>query len=343
MDRMMLPVALKLEHRFQRGVMKSQLLRTLVVAAAAFASPAFAQDFPNRAVKIVVPYPAGGGVDGMARAIADRLTKAWGQPVVIENKGGAATMIGGEAVARSAPDGYTMLLTSDSSITSNPFLFKTMSYDPAKELAPVTQLIDLHQMVVVHPTVPVSSLKELVAYGKANPAALNYGSYGNGSQPHLLFETLKAQTGVPILQVPFRGIAPAITATLANDVQMTLGGAATTGAYTNAGKLKALAIGRPQRLKSFPDVPTLAESGFPDADPRSWFGVFVPAGTPKDIVKKLSSDIAIILKEPEFRERYVDSNGYTGIGSTPEEFATFLANDLTYKRSMIERAGIKPE
>ena len=326
-----------------RSVIRFFLPCVLVAATAAFALPALAQDFPTRAVKIVVPYPAGGGVDGMARAIADRLTTDWGQPVVIENKGGAATMIGGEAVARSAPDGYTLLLTSDSSITSNPFLFKTMSYDPAKELAPITQLIDLHQMVVVHPTVPVSSLKELVAYGKANPTALNYGSYGNGSQPHLLFETLKAQTGVPILQVPFRGIAPAITATLANDVQMTLGGAATTGAYTNAGKLKALAIGRPERLKSFADVPTLAESGFPDADPRSWFGVFAPAGTPKDVVKKLSSEIATVLKEPEFRERYVDSNGYTGIGSTPEEFAAFLASDLTYKRIMIERAGIKPE
>ncbi len=252
-------------------------------------------------------------------------------------------MIGGESVARSAPDGYTVLLTSDSSITSNPFLFEKMPYDPVKELAPVTQLIDLHQMVVVHPSVPVKSLQELVMYAKANPRTLNYGSYGNGSQPNLLFETLKAKTGAHILQVPFRGIAPAITATLSNDVQMTLGGPATTGAYINAGELRALAVGDKERLKSFPDVQTLAEAGFPDADPRSWFGVFAPVGTPHDIVSKISRDLAAIIEEPEFKERYVDSYGYTGVASTPEEFVVFINNDLAYKHKMIEKAGIKPE
>ncbi|MGN6459601.1 MAG: Bug family tripartite tricarboxylate transporter substrate binding protein [Pseudolabrys sp.] len=311
--------------------------------AVMMAQPVAAQDFPTRAVKIVVPYPAGGGVDGLARALTDRLGKIWNQTVIVENKGGAATMIGGETVVRSAPDGYTLLLTSDSSITSNPFLFKKMNYDPVKDLAPVTQLIDLHQMVVVHPSVPANSLQELVAYAKANPDKLNYGSYGNGSQPNLLFETIRAKTGARIQQVPFRGIAPAITATLANDVQMTLGGAATTGAYTEAGKLKALAIGRKQRLASFPNVPTLAEAGFPDADPRSWFGVFAPAGTPLAILNKISADIKKVLNEPEFRQRFIDGVGYTGVGSTPDEFAAFIKDDLAYKKNMIEKAGIQAE
>jgi tripartite-type tricarboxylate transporter receptor subunit TctC len=318
------------------------LIFFLVLETAAW-RPALAQEFPQRLLKIVVPYPAGGGVDGMARAIADRLSKIWHQSVIVENKSGAATMIGGESVARSAPDGYTLLLTSDSSITSNPFLFNKMPYDPMQDLAPVTQLIDLHQMAVVHPAVPVKSLQELVVYAKANPRTLNYGSYGNGSQPSLLFETLKAKTGAEIMQVPFRGIAPAIVATLSNDVQMTLGGPATTGAYVNAGKLRALAVGDKDRLKSFPEVQTLAEAGFPDADPRSWFGVFAPAGTPHDTVSRISRSIAAVFKEPEFKERYVDSNGYTGIASTPEEFAVFIKDDLAYKRNMIERAGIKPE
>lgn len=313
------------------------------LAAVMMVQPASAQDFPTRAVKIVVPYPAGGGVDGLARALTDRLGKIWNQTVIIENKGGAATMIGGESVARSAPDGYTLFLTSDSSITSNPFLFKKMTYDPIKELAPVTQLIDLHQMVVVHPSVPVNSLQELVAYAKANPDKLNYGSYGNGSQPHLLFGTIQAKTGARIQQVPFRGIAPAITATLANDVQMTLGGAATTGAHTQAGKLKALAIGRKERLESFPNVPTLAEAGFGDADPRSWFGVFAPVGTPLAILSKISADIKKVLSEPEFRQRFIDGVGYTGIGSTPDEFAAFIKDDLAYKKNMIEKAGIQAE
>lgn len=313
------------------------------LAAVMTVQAASAQDFPTRAVKIVVPYPAGGGVDGLARALTDRLGKIWNQTVIIENKGGAATMIGGESVARSAPDGYTLFLTSDSSITSNPFLFKKMTYDPIKELAPVTQLIDLHQMVVVHPSVPVNSLQELVAYAKANPDKLNYGSYGNGSQPHLLFGTIQAKTGARIQQVPFRGIAPAITATLANDVQMTLGGAATTGAHTQAGKLKALAIGRKERLASFPNVPTLAEAGFGDADPRSWFGVFAPVGTPPAILSKISADIKKVLSEPEFRQRFIDGVGYTGIGSTPDEFAAFIKDDLAYKKNMIEKAGIQAE
>lgn len=313
------------------------------LAAVMMVQAASAQDFPTRAVKILVPYPAGGGVDGLARALTDRLGKIWNQTVIIENKGGAATMIGGESVARSAPDGYTLFLTSDSSITSNPFLFKKMTYDPIKELAPVTQLIDLHQMVVVHPSVPVNSLQELVAYAKANPDKLNYGSYGNGSQPHLLFGTIQAKTGARIQQVPFRGIAPAITATLANDVQMTLGGAATTGAHTQAGKLKALAIGRKERLASFPNVPTLAEAGFGDADPRSWFGVFAPVGTPPAILSKISADIKKVLSEPEFRQRFIDGVGYTGIGSTPDEFAAFIKDDLAYKKNMIEKAGIQAE
>jgi tripartite-type tricarboxylate transporter receptor subunit TctC len=316
---------------------------TILGLAVAILQPAAAQDFPDHAVKIVVPYPPGGGVDGLARAVADRLTRMWSQSVIIVNKSGAATMIGGESVAHAPPDGYTLLLTSDSSITSNPFLFLSMPYDPVKELTPVTQLIDLHQMVVVHPSVPVNSMQELVAYAKANPGKLNYGSYGNGSQPNLLFETLHAQTGAQIMQIPFRGIAPAITATLGNEVQMTLGGEATTGAYTNAGKLKALAIGSNERLKSFPDVQTLAEAGFPDADPRSWFGVFAPAGTPPDVVVKISHDIATLLREPEFKERFIDSIGYTGVGSSAEEFTAFIKSDLVYKKNMIEKAGIKAE
>lgn len=311
--------------------------------AVMMAQPAAAQDFPTRAVKIVVPYPAGGGVDGLARALTDRLGKIWNQTVIVENKGGAATMIGGESVVRSAPDGYTLLLTSDSSITSNPFLFKKMNYDPVKQLAPVTQLIDLHQMVVVNPSVPVNSLQELVTYAKAHPDKLNYGSYGNGSQPNLLFETIRAKTGARIQQVPFRGIAPAITATLANDVQMTLGGAATTGAHIQAGKLKALAIGRKQRLASFPNIPTLAEAGFGDADPRSWFGVFAPAGTPPAVLNKISADIKKVLNEPEFKQRFIDGVGYTGVGSTPDEFAAFIKDDLAYKKNMIEKAGIQAE
>ncbi len=313
------------------------------LAALVSTAPADAQDFPAQPVKIVVPYPPGGGVDGLARPIAERLSQTWGKPVIVENKPGASTIIGAEFVVKSAADGYTLLFTSDSTITSNPHLFKKLTYDPMKDLAPVTQLIDLHQMVVVHPSVAASSLKELVALAKADPKALNYASYGNGSQPHLLFEMLKKETGISIVQVPFKGIAPALTAVVAGETQMTLGGAATSAGHMKAGRLKALAISRPTRLPSHPDVATLAEAGFPGIDPRSWFGMFAPARTPAAILGKIQKATAAILEQPDFKARYVDGPGYTGKGQSPEAFARFVAEDMAYKKRLISVTGIKAE
>lgn len=320
-----------------------RLVSILLLAAVALPQRVTASSFPDRLVRIVVPYPPGGGVDSLARAFADRLSKAWKQPVIVENKPGASTMIGGDTVVRSAQDGYTLFLTSDSSITSNPFLFKKLLFDPIKDLEPVTQLVDLQQMVVVHPSVQVNTLQELVELAKKNPDKYNYGSYGKGSQPNLFFEMLKAKTGAEIVHVPFRGVSPAITATLSNEVQMTLGGASTTGQYTEAGKMKALAIGGKERLKAFPNLPTLAEAGFGDADPRSWYGLFAPPGTPADIVKKIQRDVADVLNEPEFKERYVDTAGYTVVASAPDSFAAFIKKDLEYKHTLIDTAKIEPE
>ncbi len=315
----------------------------LLLLAAAMPFAANAQDFPSRVVRIVVPYPAGGGVDGLARQLADRLSKLWQQPVIVENKPGASTTVGGELVARAPADGYALLLTSNSSITSNPFLFKTSNLDPVSDLKPVTQLIDLHQMVVVHPSVAANTMQELVTLAKQKPTTLNYGSYGNGSQPHLLFEMLRAKTGVQIMQVPYRGIAPAITATVAGDVQMTLGGPSTTGALTEAGQLKALAIGRSERVAAFPNVPTLKEAGFADIDPRSWFGLFAPKDTPDTIVDTIQRDVATVFADPEFRGPFIEKVGYTAVASTPAAFRDFIASDLEYKKHMISTAGIKPE
>ena len=321
-----------------------KVFRALAVAVfALLVVPAGAQAFPSGTVRLVVPYPAGGGVDGMARPIAERLTRLWGQPVVIENKAGGSTIIGTDAVAKSAPDGLTLLFTSDSSITSNPHLFANLPFDPVKDLVPVTQLIDLHQMVVVHPSVGANTMQELVTLAKAKPGQLNYGSYGAGSQPNLLFESLRVQTGARIAHIPYKGIAPAIAATLAGEVQMTLGGAATTGGHTQAGRMKALAIGRSQRLPQYPSVPTLREAGFPDVDPRSWFGIFAPRGTPRGIVEKIRNDVVRVITEPDFDAREITGKGYTAVGSTPDEFARFIQADLDYKGKMIKSAGIKVE
>ncbi|MBM3518557.1 MAG: tripartite tricarboxylate transporter substrate binding protein, partial [Alphaproteobacteria bacterium] len=208
-------------------------IRLIVVLC--IAGAAHAQEFPNKPIRVVVPYPPGGGVDGLARPLADRLSKRWGQTVLVDNKAGAATQIGGDFVAKAAPDGYTLLLTTDQTITSNPHLYATMPFDPMKDLAPVTQLIDLHQMVVAHPSVTANTMQELVALARARPGSLNYGSYGSGSQPHLLFEALKAQTRVQIAHIPYKGIAPALTAAIAGEVQLTLGGAGTTRGHFQTG------------------------------------------------------------------------------------------------------------
>lgn len=314
----------------------------VAITGACWVAPASAQDFPTRLVRIVVPYPAGGGVDGMARALGEGLSQIWKQPVIVENKPGASTMIGGEFVARAEPDGYTLFLTSDSSITSNPFLFPNAKFDPVKDLAPITQLIELNQLVVLHPSVQANSLKELVALSKEKKGALNYGSYGVGSQPHLLFEMLRAQAGAQIMQIPYRGIAPAITAALAGDVQMTLGGWSVTAGHIQSGNLKAIAIAKKQRQKELPDVPTLKEAGFPDIDPQSWFGLFATAGTPKPVIEKIQKDTATVFAQPEFQKR-LQALAFEPVVSSPADFAKFIAGDLTYKGKLIAATGIKAE
>jgi tripartite-type tricarboxylate transporter receptor subunit TctC len=325
--------------------MRGRLLSNLILGLAGLclAAPAPAQDFPIKPVHIIVPYPAGGGVDGLARPLAEELSKMWGQPVLVENKPGASTMIGGDYVAKAPADGYRLFFTSDSSITSNPHLYKNMSFDPVKDLAPVTQLIDLHQMVVVHPSVSANTMQELVALAKAKPDTLNYGSYGSGSQPNLVFEALKSETGIKMTHVPYKGIAPALTATISGEVQMTLGGAGTSTGYISAGKLKPLAIARKERLKLYPDVPTLRESGFPGIDPQSWFGMFAPAGTPRATVDKIQKAVAAVFAKPDFDEKHVTGKGYTGVANAPGEFADFIKSDLAYKARLIEISGAKAE
>ena len=302
-----------------------------------------AQGFPSQPVKIVVPYPPGGGVDGLARPLAEALAQSWGKPVLVDNKPGASTIIGTEAVVKSAADGHTLLLTSDSTITSNPHLFKTLSYDPLKDLVPVTQLINLVQLVVVHPSVSAGSMQALVAEAKEKSNGLNYASYGVGSQPHLLFEMLKKETGISIEQIPFKGIAPAITAVVAGETQMTLAGASLVGGHMKVGKLKALAVASAVRPAAHPDVPTLREAGFPDIDPKSWFGVFAPAGTPPAVVEKVQAAIAAVFALPEFRARYIEGAGNAGVAKSAADFAAFIADDMAYKKRLITVTGITAE
>ena len=315
------------------------LASALLLPKLARAQPAF----PARPVRIVVPFPPGGGLDALARALAEELARAWGQPVVVENRPGGATVPGTDAVAKAAPDGHTLLLTADNSITGNPNLIRALPHDPVRDLAPVTWLVDVHQMVLVHPSVPARDMAGLVAAARAAPGSLNFGSYGTASQPHLLFGALAAREGLTLTHVPYRGLTPALVATLANEVQMTLAGVASARQHIEAGTIRALAVGRPTRLPQLPDVPTLAEAGLDEIDPRTWFGVLAPAATPAPTIRRIRDDIAAAMALPAVRDRHLTPNGYTVHASTPEAFGAMIARDLAVKRELIRRAGITPD
>jgi tripartite-type tricarboxylate transporter receptor subunit TctC len=316
---------------------RSLLAATLAAPAlAARAQPAW----PDRSVRIVVPFPPGGGLDALARALAAELSPRWGQSVVVDNRPGGSTVPGTDIVAKAVPDGHTLLMTADNSITSNPHVIRGLPHDPRKDLAPVTHLVDVHQMVLVHPSVAATDMAGLVAAARANPGKLNFGSYGTASQPHLLFGALMAATGIEIVQVPYRGLTPAVLATIAGEVQMTLAGVASAREHIAAGTLRALAVGRPTRLPQLPEVPTLAEAGFPQIDPRTWFGVLAPAGTPEALRVRIADDIRAAMAAPAVADRHLTPNGYTVHASSPEAFAAFIAADDAYKAELIRIAGI---
>ncbi len=304
---------------------------------------ALAQTYPSKPIRIVVPYPAGGGIDIMSRLIAQRLAQRFSQSVVVENKPGAGTIVAAESVARAAPDGHTLLITTDATITINPYLYAKLPYDAVKDFAPVSQLVLLNQLLLAHPALPVSNLKELIAHAKANPGKLNYASYGVGSQPHLAMEILKSQTGSDIVHVPYKGIPQAVPAAIAGEVQLTFSGAASSQAHIRAGRLKALAIGGAARLPLLPDVPTFAESGFPEVPANAWFGLFAPAGTPREVITLLHGEVVRLLKEPEFVQKEIAAKGYELVASSPEEFAAFLVGDAKRNAQAVKISGARAE
>ena len=302
-----------------------------------------AQAYPSKPIRIVVPYGAGGGIDVISRLVGERLSQRLGQPVLIENRPGGGTLLGAEQVAKSAPDGYTLMVTTDSTMTINQHIYAKLPYDPVKDFVPITQLVFLNQLLLQNPAVPANNLKELIAYAKANPGKLNYGSYGSGSQPHLAMEILKSQAGLYIVHVPYRGLTQTVPATIAGDVQLTFSGAASSLAFIKSGRLKALAVGGKTRLALLPDVPTFTESGFPDVPANAWFGLFAPAATPRDIVMKLHAEVVRILRDPEFVQKELIAKGYELIASTPEEFTAFLADDSVRNARAVKISGAKAE
>jgi tripartite-type tricarboxylate transporter receptor subunit TctC len=323
--------------------MRRTLLSVIALVTLAMTNQAVAQEFPNKVVRIVMPYPAGGVPDIMARQFAQRLTTTWGQSVIVENKPGAGTIVGTQFVARSAPDGHTILFTTDPTMTVNKFLYKNLPYDPDKDFIPVTQLLEFHQVLMAHPSVPASSLRELIVYAKANPGKLSYASYGVGSQAHIAGELLKNAAAVDITHVPYKGFGDAGPAMLRGEVSFTFGAATTAGPLMAAGRIKGLAIGGDKRSPVLPDVPTFAELGYPEVVAPVWFGVFVPAGTPAHVVDRINRDFVAIINDPEYRKKEVLGRGYEPIGSSPTEFAAYIRKDREMRGRAAKLAGIVPE
>ena len=294
--------------------------------ALTFAGAAAAQAYPNKPLRMVVPFPPGAGTDMLARTIAAKLADSMGQPVVVENKPGGGATIGTDVVAKSAPDGYTLLL-STTSHAINPSVYAKLPYDTLKDFVTVTQVATVPTVLVVHPSVPANTIKELVAYAKANPGKLNMGSASSGTVFHLAGEYLKSQAGIDMVHVPFKGGGPAMTALLGGQVNVLFETTLTVQPQVKAGKLRALAVGSARRAPSFPEVPTVAESGFPGFSAENWYGVYAPAGTPRDIVMKLNTEIIKALNLPDVKERFA-SQGAELIGNTPEQHAGFLKTEM---------------
>jgi tripartite-type tricarboxylate transporter receptor subunit TctC len=292
-------------------------------------------------VHIIVPYPAGGVADLLPRTVGQKLSEKWGQPVIVENKPGASGNIGMELGARSAPDGYTIVLAPTGNLTVNPFLFK-LPFDVAKDFTPITVLATSPNVLVVHPSVPAKNFRELIAYAKANPGKLNFSSPGEGSGAHLAGELLNIEAGIQATHIPYKGMAPAVTDLLGGQVQMMFAGISTVLPHIKSGKLLPIAIATSQRSPQLPEVPTVAESGLPGFDVTSWYGLVVPAGTRPEIVQKLYRDIAEALRGEDVRGKLA-ALGLDPMGNSPEAFERMIGAESRKWSEIVRKANIKPQ
>jgi len=311
-----------------------------LAAALATPAPALAQAFPVKSAKLVVPFPPGGPLDATGRLIAQHLTERWGQSVVVENKAGAGGNIGVDFVAKSPPDGYTVVMGALSTHAVNPSLYAKMPYDAQKDFAPITLIAITPNVLVVNPDLPVHSVKELIAYAKARPGKLSFGSGSIGSAGHLAGELFKVDAGVDMVHVPYKGAAPATQALLAGDTQLMFDNLANAMAQVKAGKLRALAVTTAERSKLAPELPTMAEAGLPGFDISTWYGLFAPAGTPPDIVTKWNADVTAMLRTPDMRERLL-AQGAEPAPGTPDEFARFVATEAAKYARIVKASGAK--
>jgi tripartite-type tricarboxylate transporter receptor subunit TctC len=309
-------------------------------ASAWIAGAALAQDYPSRPVKLVLPQPAGGAVDLVARTLGERLSEQMKQPVIVENMPGANGSLAGATVARAAPDGYTLMMAVDSNLVINPSLYSNLNYDPFRDFAPISVIARLHMVLVANPKVEASTVRELIAYAKANPNKLNYAGIGIGSAMHMGMELFKFMTKTEINHVSYRGTAPAITDVVAGVVEVMFTGPPSAKSMSEGGKLKLLGVASPQRMALIPDVPTVSESGVPGYEMGSWFGLLAPSKTPKAIVDRLSQEVARAVNDPRFADK-MKAQGLQVAGSTPDEMNATMQADTKKWAELIKATGIK--
>jgi len=317
----------------------NRILLALALAVAALACDrARAQDYPNRPIRLMVPFAPGGGVDATARILAAKLTESLKQPIVVDHRPGAGGTLGADAVAKAPPDGYTILLTV-SGLAAAPALYKSLPFDPVKDLAAVTQVAASTLLLVVTPKLPATTTQELIALARTKPGSLNYGSSGVGAPLHLNMEIFKHSAGIDIVHVPFRGDGPMIAALIAGDVQMAFMPAATGVPLADSGRLRALGLIGPKRAAALPNVPTLTEAGVKGLESSSWYGVFAPARTPRPIIDTLQRALAQAIHAPEVAGRF-RTQGDEPIGGTPDEFSALVKADVARFARIVALAGI---
>jgi len=314
---------------------------SLAFVCAAAHAQATPEAWPTKPVKLILPFPPGGGTDILGRIIAERMAADLGQPVVIENRGGAGGNVGAEAAAHSAPDGYTIVLVAPS-LAISPSLYAKLNYDPIRDFAPVSLVGTVPNVMVINPSVPAKDLREFIALAKAKPGGMNFGSGGAGTSNHLAGELFNLEAGVKLVHVPYKGVNLAMNDVVAGQVQMVVIGLPAALPFIKAGRLRALAVINPTRLPAIPDVPTAAEAGLPNYEVTTWYGVLAPAGTPRPIVNRLNAELVRVMRAPDLQERFA-ATGTEPRTCTPEEFGDFIRQEMAKWGKVVREAGLKAE
>jgi len=323
------------------GMLRRVIVTALFAAGLLSQETALAQ-YPAKPVHVVVPYPAGGAVDAFARVLSQKLSEMWAQQVVVDNRPGASTTIGAEHVAKSLPDGCTLLLTAELTLAIVPHLYEKIPYEPLRDFAPVIALVSATQALVANPSLPVKTVKDLIALAKAKPGQLTYGSFGNGSTGHLNMEVLEAMTGARFNHIPYSGAGPALNDVIGGHIGFMLAALSIVKGNVESGKLRMIGVGSAHRSSEFPDVPTISESGVPGYEAKSWFGLLAPAGTPPDIIKKINRDVMQVLSDRAFADKYLAAQGLESIAGTPEDFAALIRAETLRWGKVVNDANLKP-